>query len=204
MKKFLFSALLCIVSVVAVNAKTFVFPVKNYTTPVRHGFLDEQKINLVLFDARSLPKNAKIEYSSEELLKEVSNLIVNTYPNAEINVLPSNMYYKAAKDSIITIRIAINGYHAAFGAEINVGLGSIGGNSSYDFSTRGEWNGVTAYNISIDDKRGTEPLKYKDNVSGTDSAPNMGGYNSARKCLTNSFIQATDKLFSFIDSVFME
>lgn len=184
--------------------KIAVFPVEEYSVPVREGFLEGEKINIVLFDARSLPAKSKVECSSEEVVKTIGNIIEKAYSSAKINILPSDQYYKAAADSVITVRIAINAYQAGFSNALNGTVGSIGGTSAFGISTDGKWHGVTGYNVIIDDKRSEEPKRYTDNFSAEESHSNTLGFTTAKKCLSASFIQATDKLLVFIDGCLLQ
>jgi len=80
----------------------------------RKGFLANEKINLVIFDARTLTSKSKIKCESNVITKNLAQLIKNTYPSAFINILPSENYYQKAQDAIITIKVSIIAYHAAF------------------------------------------------------------------------------------------
>ena len=204
MKKYLLTAVALLICVCMNAQKIAVFPVEDYSAPAREGFMEGESVNLIVFDARSLPQKSKIECSSEEVIKSLSSIIMKAYPSANINVLPSSQYYKNAADSLITIRIAINAYQAGFSNALNGTVGSIGGALSFGLSTDGKWHGVTGYNVIIDDKRGGEPKRYTDSMSAEEAHSNTMGFTTAKKCLTASFMQATDKMLVFIDSSLLQ
>lgn len=182
----------------------YVWCPKEQMVPQRKGFLANQKIDLVVFDARTLTPKSKIECESKEITNNIAQLIKQTYPSALINILPSENYYQNPKDGIITIKVSISAYHAAFGANVKVGIGSIGGDFSWGVIPEGKWNAVTGYNIKIYDYRSENKKKGNHNIGKLASRPNTGGYRTAKNILNITYLEANQELFSYIDNFFME
>jgi hypothetical protein len=169
----------------------------------RIGFLENQEINILVFDGRTITKNSKVECESENVVQALSNYIRKAYPSAKINLLKNEAYYKKPEKGKITIKLAISAYHAGFGADISAGIGSVGGNFSYGVIPKGEWNGVTSYYVQIFDSR-NEDKKLVKEISEIASKPNMWGYKTAKVCLNTTYIQANQTLLFFIDNSLME
>jgi len=184
--------------------KLYVWCPKEQTAIPRQGFLEKDTIDLVVFDGRILTPKSKIECTPEETINKLTGFIRQTYPSTTINILNSNQYYKDPARKRITVKIGISAYHAAFGADVKVGLGSVGGNFSYGIFPQGKWNAITAYAVKIYDYRnGTEIKKVKD-ISKIASRPNTGGYITARNILNSSFIEANQDMLFFIDETLMK
>ena len=202
MSRFVFLVFLMAVNCTAYSQKMYVWAPKKFSPAPRIGFLQGDTIFLSIFDARMITKKNKIESTSEEVIENVHNLIAQSYPSATI-VYDNNLYYKKSSKTAITIKIAISAYHAGFGSDITMGIGSRGGSFSAMVFPKGKWNAMTAYNVRITDNREGRNIEQSKDVSSVDSASNMMGYQSAKKCLTNSYVSATQQLFMFIDSVLM-
>lgn len=184
--------------------KMYVWCQKEQVVPQRKGFLADLKIDLVVFDARTLTASSKIECESDVITSNIAQLIKQTYPSATINILSSDEYYQKAKDGIITIKVSISAYHAAFGANVTVGIGSVGGNFSWGAIPEGKWNAVTGYNVNIYDNRTEDKKKGNHSIGKLASRPNTGGYRTAKNILNSTYLEANQELFSFIDNCFME
>jgi len=170
----------------------------------RQGFLEKETIDLVIFDGRLLTKNSKIGCTSEKTIAKLTEYIKHTYPSAVINVLTSDQYYKDPVINRITIKIGISAYHAAFGAEIKGGIGSVGGNFSYAIFPEGKWNALTAYAIKIYDYRNGQEIKKTKDIYKTASKPNIGGYKSAKNILNTTYMEVNQEMLFFIDETFMK
>lgn len=158
---------------------------------------------LSIVDARIMSDKGHIKCTSEEIVENLHDLIVKAYPSATI-IYDNSKYYKKTNKIGITIKIGIAGYHAGFGSDIKVGIGMIGDSFATMAFPQGKWNALTAYNIKIYDYREGEVNEQSKDISDTDSASNMFGYSSAKKCLKKTYLAATQALFSFIDNVLME
>ena len=160
-------------------------------------------VDIVVFDGRNIPSTSKVECSSAEFVDYLIKDIQHTYEGATFNILPTTKYFKEAKDGHITIKIGIAAYQAGFGADVDVAIGSVGGNFSYGISPKGRWNGITSFLVKVTDKRnGNSDEKEKEVVSQVDKS-NMLGYKTAKQCLNESYSKAFSQLVFFVDSVFM-
>lgn len=184
--------------------KIYVWCPKDQIPTPRHGFLEKDTIDLVVFDGRILTEKSKIECTPENTILQLTDFIKTTYPSVVINVLTSSLYYKDPLKNRITIKIGILAYHAAFGADVKVGIGSIGGNFSYGVIPEGKWNAVTAYAVKIYDFRNNVELKKTKDIYKIASKPNMGGYITAKNILNNTYIEANQEMLFFIDETFMK
>ncbi|GHV69924.1 hypothetical protein FACS1894199_19200 [Bacteroidia bacterium] len=178
-------------------------PKEQIATP-RHGFLEKDTIDLVVFDGRILTPKSKVECTPDATINKLTDFIRQTYPSTTINILSSNQYYKAPVSNRITVKIGIAAYHAAFGADIKVGIGSVGGNFSYGIFPEGKWNAITAYAVKIYDNRNDTEIKEVKDILKTASRPNMGGYITAKNILNSSYIEANQEMLFFIDETLMK
>jgi hypothetical protein len=139
--------------------KLYVWCPEEQLAAPRQGFLQNDTIDLVIFDGRILTKKSKVECTSENTIKAIGEIIKQNYPSAFINFISTNDFYKESKLNRITIKISIIAYHAGFGSDIKVGIGSFGGSFSYGVIPEGKWNGITAYSIKVYDKRNNGEIK---------------------------------------------
>ncbi len=174
--------------------KLYVWCPKDQIPTPRQGFLEKDTIDLVVFDGRILTAKSKIECTSEKTISQLTEFIKMTYPSAKINVLNSTLYYKDPIKNRITIKIGISAYHAAFGADVKVGIGSVGGKFSYGVIPEGKWNAVTAYAVKIYDYRNSSDVKKTKDIYIIASKPNMGGYITAKNILNTTYIEANQEL----------
>jgi hypothetical protein len=184
--------------------KLYVWCPKEQLAAPRQGFLQNDTIDLVIFDGRILTEKSKVECTSNNTIIELQKMLKQTYPSALINMLSANDYYKDPKPNRITLKIGISAYHAAFGADIKVGIGSVGGNFSYGAIPEGKWNGITAYSVKIYDYRNNHEIKKTKDISKISSKPNMWGYKTAKDCLNISYMEANQEMLFFIDETFMK
>ncbi|MDK2978827.1 MAG: hypothetical protein PWP52_1541 [Bacteroidales bacterium] len=184
--------------------KLYVWCPKDQIPTPRQGFLEKDTIDLIVFDGRILTEKSKIECTPENIISLLAEFIKMTYPSAIVNVLNSNLYYKNPVKNRITIKIGISAYHAAFGADVKVGIGSVGGNFSFGVIPEGKWNAVTAYAVKIYDYRNSSDLKKTKDIYKIASKPNMGGYITAKNILNTTYIEANKELLFFIDEALME
>jgi hypothetical protein len=184
--------------------KLYVWCPKDQIPTPRQGFLDKDTIDLVIFDGRILTEKSKVECTSENTITQLGDYIKKTYPSAIINQLNSSLYFKDPLKNRITIKIGISAYHAAFGADVKVGIGSVGGNFSYGVFPEGKWNAVTAYATKIYDYRNNSETKKTKDIYKIASKPNLGGYITAKNILNTTYIEANQELLFFIDETFMK
>ena len=186
------------------SQKLYVWCQKEQIPTPRIDFLSESEIDLVIFDSRIMTPKSKIECDSQTTMKNLSELIKLTYPSARINSLKTDKYFKNPEKNKITIKITISAYHAAFGGDVKIGIGSVGGLFSWGVFPEGKWNATTGYLIKIYDYRDNNKNKYSKEIGKIVSRPNTGGYRTARNILNSSYIEANKELFSFIDNSLME
>jgi hypothetical protein len=184
--------------------KLYVWCPKDQIPTPRQGFLDKDTIDLVIFDGRILTEKSKVECTSENTITQLGDYIKKTYPSAIINQLNSSLYFKDQLKNRITIKIGISAYHAAFGADVKVGIGSVGGNFSYGVFPEGKWNAITAYAVKIYDNRNNSGTKKTKDIYKIASKPNLGGYITAKNILNTTYIEANQELLFFIDETFMK
>lgn len=201
--KLLFIILLLITSNLLAQ-KLYVWCPKDQIPKPRQGFLEKDTIDLVVFDGRILTQKSKIECTPENTILQLTDFMKMTYPSTTINVLASSLYYKDPRKNRITIKIGISAYHAAFGADVKVGIGNVGGNLSYGVFPEGKWNAVTAYAVKIYDFRNGVELKKMKDIYKIASKPNMGGYTTAKNILNTTYIEANQEMLFFIDDTFMK
>ena len=170
----------------------------------RQGFLQNDTIDLEIFDGRILTEKSKVECTSENTIVELQKMLKQNYPSAFFNTLITSDCYKDPKPKRITFKIGISAYHAAFGSDIIVGIGSVGGNFSYGVFPEGKWNGMTAYSVKIYDYRNNLEIKKTKDISKVSSKPNMWGYKTAKDCLNISYMEANQEMLFFIDETFMK
>ncbi len=183
--------------------KLYVWCPKEQVPTPRQGFLEKDTIDLIIFDGRILTKNSMVDCTYENTILNLSNFIKATYPSALINLRNSDLNYKDPLKNRITIKIGISAYHAAFGADVKIGIGSVGGNFSFGVFPEGKWNAITAYALKIYDYRNNSEVKKVKDISKTGSKPNLGGYISAKNILNTTYIEANQEMLFFIDETFM-
>lgn len=184
--------------------KMYVWCPKEQLLTPRQGFLEKDTVDLVIFDGRILTDKSKIECTSENTIFQLGEFIKKTYPSAIMNTLNSSFYYKDPLKNRITIKIGISAYHAAFGADVKVGIGIVGGNFSYGLFPEGKWNAVTAYAVKIYDNRSNLEIKKTKDIYKIASRPNTGGYKTAKNILNTTFIEANQEMLFFIDETLMK
>ena len=184
--------------------KLYVWCPKEQIATPRKDFLEKDTLDLVVFDGRILTPESKVECTPDETINKLTDFISQTYPSTTINILNSNQYYKDPVSNRITVKIGISAYHAAFGADVKVGIGSVGGNFSYGIFPEGKWNAITAYAVKIYDYRNDTEIKKVKDILKTASRPNTGGYTTAKNILNTSFIEANQEMLFFIDETLMK
>ncbi len=184
--------------------KLYVWCPKEQIPTPRQGFLENDTLDLVVFDGRILTEKSKVECTSENTIFQLTEFIKMSYPSAVVNILSSSLYYKDPIKNRITIKIGISAYHAAFGADVKVGIGSVGGNFSYGVFPEGKWNAVTAYAVKIYDFRNNSELKKTKEICKIASKSNTGGYITAKNILNTTYIEANQEMLFFIDETFMK
>jgi len=184
--------------------KLYVWCPKEQLLTPRQGFLEKDTVDLVIFDGRILTEKSKIECTSENTVFQLGEFIKKTYPSAIMNILNSSLYYKDPVKNRITIKIGISAYHAAFGADVKVGIGIVGGNFSYGMFPEGKWNAVTAYTVKIYDTRNNLETKKTKDIYKIASRPNTGGYKTAKNILNTTYLEANKEMLFFIDETLMK
>jgi hypothetical protein len=203
-KSYIILILTMIISQNIHSQKLYIWCQKEQIPTPRIDFLAESEIDLVIFDGRVITPKSKIECDSQTTMRNLSELIRLTYPSARINLLETDKYFKNPEKNRITIKITISAYHAAFGGDVKVGIGSVGGLFSWGVFPEGKWNATTGYSIKVYDYRDDNENKFSKEIGKIVSRPNTGGYKTAKNILNSSYIEANKELFSFIDNSLME
>lgn len=200
--------LLVILSVLITNVsfaqKLYIWCPEELTTTPRQGFLDKNTIDLAVFDGRILTPKSRVKCTPENTIKQFTEYIKRSYPSAIINTLSADQYYNNPVTDRITIKISISAYHAAFGADVKLGIGNVNGNFSYAVFPEGKWNAITSYAVKIYDYRKGKEIKKTKEIYKTASKPNIGGYLTAKNILNTTYLEATQELLLFIDDTLME
>lgn len=203
-KYFGITLLLIFLSTSLYSQKIYVWCQKEQIPTPRNGFLENKEIDLILFDSRIMTKSGKIECDSDTIISNLVNLFRQTYPSAIFNVLESDKFYQSASENKLTIKVSISAYHAAFGADVKVGIGSSSGKFVWGVFPEGKWNAVVGYSVMIYDYVGKDKMKMTEEFGQVSSRPNTGGYKTAKNILNSAYIQANQEMFAFIDKSLME
>jgi hypothetical protein len=195
--------LLVILCNLCVAQKLYIWCPEDHDVRPRVGFLENQDMNLVLFDARTIPSNSKVECEGITVNQALAKFIQKAYPSSKITILSEADYYKPSEKGKITIKIGIASYQAGFGTDVSVGIGSVGGKFSYSVFPKGEWNGLVSYYVQVFDNRGEIDRKVSKEISEVTSKSNILGYKTARSCLFTSYDKANQSLLSFVEDSLM-
>ncbi|WP_332457689.1 hypothetical protein [Petrimonas sp.] len=183
--------------------KLYVWCPSEQTIVPRNGFLKNDTIDLVFFDGRVLNEKSRIECTSENVINQLQNFLFDSYPSAVFNSVSSESYFDDPNSKRITIKIGISAYHAAFGTDIKLGIGSVGGDFSFMVFPEGKWNGLTAYFIKIYDYRDNREINKSKEISKISSKFNIWGYKTAIDCLSKTYSDANQEMLFFIDNTLM-
>ncbi len=164
----------------------------------RVGFLNNEIVDVAIFDGRVDKER------SAELIIQIANQIIRTYPSANFNLVDERRFYSNAQPNRITIKIAVAAYSSGFGSNVTVGIGSVGGQFSYGVIPEGKWNGITGFSINIYDYRRNAGTKSAKDIGKLVSKPNLGGYKTAKSALDESYKAAMQELIFFIDNSLMK
>ena len=197
-KAYLLSLLVCL-SLNSYSQKLYVWCPKTQEIKPRSGFLAKDTIDLVIFDGRVLTKNSRIECNSADVMAAIASNIQKAYPAALLQIQGDSAYYRDPAPGRITLKLGVSAFHAGFGVDISVGIGSIGGSFSYGIIPKGKWNAITAYYLRLYDYRNGKTEKLTTSISKIASRPNMWGYRSAQDCLNETYMAANQDLLFFID-----
>ena len=203
-KRYLLLILCLLCSVTTFSQKLYVWCPEDQNINQREYFLENETVAVVVFDSRTIPDKSKIECTRENVLKSIQENIKKAYPSAVINQLDDSEFHKKSEDGSVTIKIDISAYHAGFGKDINVAIGSVGGEFSFGFIPKGKWNALTRLNVTIFDNRNDSKQKYSDEIMEIESKSNMLGYKSAKDCLKVTYATVIQRMLSFIDKSLME
>jgi len=178
-------------------------PNEQLTTP-RQGFLQNDTIDLVIFDSRVFTAKSKVECTSENTIYELQKIFKQTYPSAVINILSTSDYYKDPKPNRITFKINISAYYVALGSDIKSVMGTFGGEYSYGMIVDETWNAITAYTVKIYDYRNNLEIKTTKDIFKISSKSNFWGKIDAKDCLNASYIDANKEMLLFIDDTLIK
>jgi len=170
----------------------------------RTGFLNNQDINLIVIDGRSLPTNSKVECDSKSIVLSMVAVLKKAYPSCKITCLDESQYYSKSEKGKITIKLAIAAYQAGFGTDVSVGIGKVGGTFAFGIIPKSEWNGLVGYYVQIFDNRSETEKKYQKEITQVTSKSNMWGYKTAKSCLNTSYEKTNQDLLFFIDNSLLE
>jgi hypothetical protein len=142
------------------------------------SFLAQQSVDLVIFDTRTIPPDAKIECQGTDVRQALENFLQSEFPSCSMTLLPDTL--TAPKPGRITIKIGIAGYQASL--------------------SKAEWIGSVDYHATIIDNRKKPAKKISEEISNDTTRPNILGYRVAKKCLFTSFDKSNQDLVSFIEN----
>ena len=175
-----------------------VYVPKQMAVSPRVGFLNKENVDLAIFDGRVEKER------SVELINQIANQIIKTYPSTNFNLVDERGFYSDAQPNRITIKIALAVYSSGFGNNITVGIGSVGGQFSYGVIPEGKWNGITGFSVNIYDYRKGTEIKFTKDIGKLVSKPNLWGYKTAKSALDESYQAAMQELLFFIDNSLMK
>lgn len=204
MKRRLLSMLIILIPAFVCAQKLYVWKPKKQQVSVRPFYQKTDTIDVIIFDGRIINEKSKVECTSEEVINEFQDIFRQAYSNATLIIHNSKDYYKKAYPNHLTIKVGIAAYHAGFGSDIQVGIGSVGGSFSYGFFPKGKWNALTSLYVRAFDKRDGNDNKVQKEISHTASKSNMYGYSSAKSALNETYLQATAEMLLTIDNAMME
>ena len=170
----------------------------------RPFFEAKDTIDIIVFDGRIIPKKSHVKCTSEEVINHIVDDITKAYKGGTFIIRNASDYNKSPLNNHITIKIGISAYHAGFGSDIDIAIGSVGGKFSYGVSPKGKWNAMTSLYVRIYDKRDNKDKKQTKEILHKASKPNMWGYSTAKNILNDTYIQAITELFFTIDDTLME
>ena len=148
-------------------------------------------VHITITDNRVMPEKTKINFTSEQLVNYLYDIVQQVFPKAVIikgckNQTPQNC---------ISFNIKITYYGAIFNPKFSAKdiflSPAITGGSS-------KWWGKTSYEVDYLDTRNGQNKKNTLTFNGEDSGKNWGGYSTAKKMLSNSFKEATNSLTTFL------
>lgn len=175
-----------------------VYVPKQMAVSPRLGFLNEEVVDLAVFDGRANKER------SIELINQIANQLAKTYPSANFNLVDESRFFSDAKPNRITIKISIAAYSSGFGSNVIIGVGSVGGQFSYGVIPEGKWNGVAGFSVNLYDYRGNAKAKFTKHIGKLVSKPNLWGYKTAQAALSESYQAALQELLFFIDASLMK
>ena len=148
-------------------------------------------VYITVTDNRVMPEKTKINYTSEQLVNYLYDIVRQVFPNA---IIVKDSQSETPQNSI-GFNIKITYYGAIFNPKFtakDVVLSPIftGGSS--------KWWGKTSYEVDYFDTRNGQNKKNTLTFNGEDSGKNWGGYSTAKKMLSNSFKEATNALTTFL------
>ncbi len=184
------------VGYIAKAQKIYVWCPENYQVKPRVGLKENDTVNVVFFDGRSIPPKNKIECSSEQIIQTMFSQLKLAYPSSILVLQPESVYYKKNTNSkSVLIKVGIAAYHAGFGTDISAGIGMVSGHFSTMIFPKGQWNAITAYYVQIT----TGDKIFTKEISNIASKPNLLGYKSARNALNETYNKSNQELLFFID-----
>lgn len=203
MKRLFFIIISIIVAVCVQAQKLYVWEPRMQEIKPRPFFEEKDTIDLVIFDGRIITKQSHVKCSSEEVVGHIENDIMQAYRGATFVKHGTSDYNKSPYDNHITIKIGISAYHAGFGSDVDIAIGSVGGQFAYGISPKGKWNALTSLFVRVYDKRESQNKKKTKEIIHRASKPNMWGYSTAKNILNDTYIQAINELFFTIDDALM-
>lgn len=175
------------------TSKTFI-PEASLLINQRSGFLDNEVIDLAIYDGR-INKELSVELKSE-----IAYYITQSFPSAKINVIPEKDYYADSKPNQITVKIGISSYASSFGSSVLAFIGKFGGTFYYGVIPEGRWNGVVGLSVNVFDYRKSNEKKFSRNIGKLVSQANLFGYATAKHVLLESYQATMIELTSLIES----
>ena len=182
-----------------------VFANKQYVTcpadhphKVRHGFLEKDTVDLVIFDSRTLTKDSDIQCTSDDLIQNLSGLIKNSYPSAVVNIQSSRDFYSQPKANRITIKLEIAAYHAEYYK------GRFNPKSPMEEHVGNKWTATTSYKLKVYDFTNGLQTKNVKEIHKTRTAMNVVGKNAHHKLLSAVYHDANKELLSTIETLLVD
>ena len=161
-----------------VFCQSFIF-CPDIQTEERKGF-DKVKISIVMDDSRAYEKKKKEQCTKDQIFEEFVNCIKRTYPNMQITVLDSKMFYENPIKGNITIKVKFKQYDATF--------------------YTGRYISNTKYEVKIFDNRNEENI-IEQVITGEAKQFNALGSKSGKIASNKSFKEAFDNFILMVEKL---
>jgi hypothetical protein len=158
------------------SQKMYVWCPEATNLTIRTEELKDVNLNVLIQDSRTFTKKVRSKCTSETIVNTCIDNISQSFPSARINIVSDNQ--KKNQPGEIFIRIEVKSYYSIF-------------NSPH-------WIGQTVFNIEIVDSRIGDVKIYSNKIVQECKLYNTNGFNTGKKSLNNSYVEAISELLKYI------